>query len=108
MSLADELADMYSAFAGLGLEAFEGTYQAPDSASTVPCTVLVDQPQIVRDGSSGPDLGLLTEVTMLRAQVPSPQRGGRLVFNGTTWRLDDPLGGVTLAESKWTVIRDRA
>lgn len=100
-------AEMYAALRDLGnMEAFDATYQAPDDVALVPCIVLKDVKDAIRDGS-GPVVGIQTELSLLLSQVPSPQRGGRVACsNGETWMLDDPVGGNS-EESRWVVIRAR-
>lgn len=99
-------ADMVAAFADCGM-ADAATYQAPDGVALVPCTVLFDQPEMVRDGSNGPVVGTRTEISLQIAEVGTPQRGGRVVIDGVSWRLDDPIGD-DASMSRWVVVRDRA
>lgn len=100
-------ADMFAAFADAGMaDSDEVTYQGPNSATLVPCTVLFDQPEITRMERDGPSTGTLTEITLLRAEVPSPERGGRVTINATAFRLDE-LTHEDAGHTRWTVVIDR-
>lgn len=98
-------ADMFAAFADAGM-ADSATYQAPDGVAVVPCTALLDQPEIVRDGTDGPTLGTRTEITLQRSEVGNPQRRGRVVIDGTVYLMDNPVHE-DASISRWTVTRDR-
>ena len=99
-------ADMAAAFVDAGM-ADAATYQSPTSATLVPCTVMLDQPEITRLDRDGPSTGPLTEITLLRAEVPSPQRGAKVTIGELVYRLDE-LTHDDAGHTRWAVVRDRA
>lgn len=98
-------ADFAAAFSDAGM-ADAATYQAPDSAEVTPCTVLFDQPDMTRIGSDGPSTGMLTEVTIFKADIANPRRGGRVVIDGIAWCLGE-LQHEDAGQTRWAVILDR-
>jgi hypothetical protein len=99
-------ADMTAQFLDAGM-ADSATYQAPDSATLVPCTVLFDSPEMTQIGNDGPNTGMLNEITLLYAEVPDPRRGGRVIIDGIAWRLDQLQHENEAVQTRWAVIRDR-
>lgn len=85
------------------------TPPAPHPPVSVSCTVMFRQPRLDDGGGAAPIVAQSREITLLRSDVASPQRGGlvvRTAFPTEKWRLtdllDDPDG-----YSKWSATRER-
>ncbi len=87
--------------AGLGDAAF---YTAPGADSAVACTVLVDRGLRDFGADAAPVATGYVQITFQLAEV-NPVRGGRVVVDGETYRLDghDERDG---SASRWVVIRE--
>lgn len=72
---------------GIGF-ADTATYAAPGGGAAVPCTVMVDEAVQVF-GDAGEVVGTRTLVTLFQAEVANPLRGGTVVADGSTYKLDE-------------------
>lgn len=78
---------LVAAFARAGY-ADAATYTPPGGGVVLPCTVLVDtEAQFYGDGP-GEVAGYRTLVSIFLAHVPLPARGGTVVADGKSYRLD--------------------
>ena len=85
------------------------TYTAPGIGELpVPVRVEVDDVRLESEGDIGPGaVGTRREITLLREEVPTPERGGLVGVDGGVWKLEAKVFGDD-SRSTWVVLRVRA